>query len=270
MGTTDLSTVTDINELAKFLSDAQLRDLSSSHPVDCIIICASAVLYGAEVLFRTLTDHPSLAKCLVLCGGIGHSTQLLYDAVKQHPRYYQIGDEIMGIPEACVLEQILEKLFDRSKITSGECQILVEDQSTNCGQNALFSRKVLDQAGYKNLKSCIVIQDPTMMLRTKASFEKVYEDSSCPVSFISCPVFVPQIKLSHSGSLEYDTALESSTLWSIPRFLELIMGEIPRLRDDEKGYGPKGRGFIAHVDVPKSVELAWSRLADTFRDFRQI
>ncbi|KAJ5133789.1 hypothetical protein N7526_005154 [Penicillium atrosanguineum] len=113
METADLSTVTDINELAKFLSDAQLQDLSSSHSVDCIIICASAVLYGAEVLFKTLTERPSLAKCLVLCGGIGHSTQLLYDAVKQHPRYSQIGDEIMGIPEACVLEQILEKFFKK-------------------------------------------------------------------------------------------------------------------------------------------------------------
>lgn len=270
METADPSTVVDINELAEFLSDTQLRDLSSSHQVDCIVICASAVLHGAEVLFKTLTENPLLAKCLVLCGGIGHSTQLLYDAVAQHPRYSQIGDAIHGVPEARVLELILNKFFDRSEITKEGCEILIEDQSTNCGQNASLSRKVLDQAGFQSLKTCIVIQDPTMMLRTKASFEKVYEDAAYPVSFISCPVFVPRMKLSHAGILEYDTALGSSILWSKPRFVELIMGEIPRLRDDEKGYGPQGRGFIAHVDVPNSVELAWSRLADKFRDFRQI
>jgi hypothetical protein len=38
------------------------------------------------------------------------------------------------------------------------------------------------------------------------------------------------------------------------------MGEIPRLRDDKDGYGPQGRGFIAHVDVPGHIEAAWSRL----------
>jgi hypothetical protein len=45
------------------------------------------------------------------------------------------------------------------------------------------------------------------------------------------------------------------------RFVSLILGEIPRLRDDERGYGPKGRGFIAHVDVPDGVLAAFSRLA---------
>lgn len=42
----------------------------------------------------------------------------------------------------------------------------------------------------------------------------------------------------------------------------LALGEIPRLRDDENGYGPRGRGFIAHVDIPEAVEAAWRRLAD--------
>ena len=38
------------------------------------------------------------------------------------------------------------------------------------------------------------------------------------------------------------------------------MGEVPRLRDDEHGYGPLGRGFIAHVDVPDEVEFDASLL----------
>lgn len=56
---------------------------------------------------------------------------------------------------------------------------------------------------------------------------------------------------------------ESAPLYgSRERLLSLALGEIPRLRDDENGYGPRGRGFIAHVDIPEKVEAAWRRLAD--------
>lgn len=40
------------------------------------------------------------------------------------------------------------------------------------------------------------------------------------------------------------------------------MGEVPRLRDDAEGYGPLGKGFIAHVEVPPEVEAAWQTLRD--------
>jgi hypothetical protein len=40
------------------------------------------------------------------------------------------------------------------------------------------------------------------------------------------------------------------------------MGEIPRLRDDKEGYGPRGKGFIVHVDIPDEVEEAWRRVKD--------
>lgn len=252
----------DINTIAAYLSDCGLHDLASSPPADCIVVCASEALYGAETIFQTLQDNPGITKCLVLCGGIGHSTQLLYDAVKQHPVYHRIGDDIEGLSEARVLEAILNKFFDRSVMTSQGCQILIEDQSTNCGQNALYSRRVLEDAGFNTAKVCIINQDPTMMLRTRASFVKVYEDAGSFVSFVSFPAFVPRVKISASasGAFEYEALDTASRLWSIDRFLELIMGEIPRIRDDKAGYGPKGRGFIAHVDLPMDVEEAWSRL----------
>ncbi|CAG8384193.1 unnamed protein product [Penicillium salamii] len=261
-------TVADINTLSTFLSDNQ-QDLSTTSPVDCIVICASAVLHGAEVLFKTLHQNPSLTKTLVLCGGIGHSTELLYGAVRAHPKFCRIAKEVQGLPEAEVLEQILNEFYDRSSITQSGCQILIESRSTNCGQNASFCRKVLDDAGLQPA-TCIVIQDPTMMLRTKASFEKAYEDLS--VAIVSCPVFVPLVRL-QSGELEYSDRTSGEPipleqLWSQNRFFELIMGEIPRLRDDGDGYGPRGRGFIPHVDVPDDVEAAWSWLQLTLRGSR--
>ena len=46
--------------------------------------------------------------------------------------------------------------------------------------------------------------------------------------------------------------------------IQLALGEIPRLRDDEQGYGPRGRGYIVHVDIPEEVERAWERLAAAY------
>ena len=44
------------------------------------------------------------------------------------------------------------------------------------------------------------------------------------------------------------------------------MGEIPRLTDDENGYGPKGKGYIAHVDIPDNVEKAFLILKEVYGD----
>jgi hypothetical protein len=44
------------------------------------------------------------------------------------------------------------------------------------------------------------------------------------------------------------------------------MGEIPRLRNDEHGYGPRGAGYIAAVDIPLPVEAAYQRLLEPFGD----
>ncbi|KAJ5246849.1 hypothetical protein N7468_001832 [Penicillium chermesinum] len=187
--------VADINTLSEYLSDCRLRDLNLSPPVDCMIVCASEALYGAETVFQALQDRAGVAKCLVLCGGIGHSTHLLYEAVSHHPRYSRVGDAVRGLPEARVLEVILDGFFERSLIISNGCQILVEDQSTNCGQNAAYSRQVLETAGFHTPSSLVVNQDPTMMLRTRASFEKVYEDLAVPVSVVSYPAFVPKLRL---------------------------------------------------------------------------
>ena len=52
--------------------------------------------------------------------------------------------------------------------------------------------------------------------------------------------------------------------WTLDRFADLVLGELRRLRDDERGYGPRGTGFIDHVDVPPEVEAAASVLAEAF------
>ena len=57
-------------------------------------------------------------------------------------------------------------------------------------------------------------------------------------------------------------APDGRDMWPRDRWISLVMGEVPRLRDDQHGYGPRGRGFIAHVDVPDEVEFAHAALLD--------
>lgn len=53
-------------------------------------------------------------------------------------------------------------------------------------------------------------------------------------------------------------------VWEVDRFISLLLGEIPRLRDDANGYGPAGKDFIDHVDTPQEVEAAWARLCQRY------
>lgn len=253
-------TASDINIVARFLAHEQIENLLSHPPVDCIVICASAVLHQVEKLFQSLERRPTLARTVVLCGGIGHSTPLIYEAIAKSTKYNALAKEVIGLPEARVLEKILERFFDLSTITSSGFKILIEDQSTNCGANALQTRKVLESADVPTPKSCIIIQDPTMALRTVASFEKTYGDMEPAPNFLSCPIFVPEVTVLELELRYSIKEVSGGELWEPSRFFDLIMGEIPRLRDDEAGYGPKGKGFIAHVDIPVVVEDAWQRL----------
>ena len=254
----------DVNLLARFLAHQQVGDLSTCPNVDCIVICASAVLHQATALFRALESRPSLAKTLVLCGGIGHSTPLIYEAVARHPTYSSLAKEADGLPEARVLQLILERHFHVSAITGGGCRILVEDSSTNCGANARESKKVLERDGAVAPKTLVIVQDPTMALRTAAAFEKAYAGSDAVPRIVSFPVFVPQVR-ANSDDLEFVVEdAEVSELWEMRRFLDLLMGELPRL----KRYGPDGTGDIARVVIPANAEEAHVRLSGELKTER--
>lgn len=261
----EATTATDINLISRFLAHSQISSLSQIAPVDCLVLCGSAILHCAETVFSALEARPNLAKTLVICGGIGHSTPHLYEAVAQSPRYATAEwtpDSIHGRPESHVLKMIFERSYDVASIAEAGCKIILEDRSTNCGANASETRKVLEAYNVPTPETFIIVQDPTMSLRTLAAFRKTYADLPNLATFTACPTFVPQVQVV-DGKLEYaisQEGVEPRRLWEMGRFCDLVLGEIPRLRDDSEGYGPKGRGFIDHVDVPGEVERAWTRL----------
>jgi DUF218 domain len=254
------STVTDVNLIASFLAHEQISNLSQAAPADCLVLCGSAILHCAETIFSTLQNRPNLAKTLVICGGIGHSTQFLYNAIANSSKYATFSREIQGLPESRVLNLIFERFYDPDSIARAGCNIIIEEQSTNCGANARQTRKVLEANNISTPKSFIIVQDPTMSQRTLAAFRKTYEELSPPPIFVACPTFVPKVQM-NDGKPEYVVKqVDPAGLWEMGRFCDLVVGEVPRLRDDAQGYGPRGKGFIDHVDIPEEVEEAWRRL----------
>ncbi|GME32425.1 uncharacterized protein LTHEOB_7736 [Neofusicoccum parvum] len=258
----DITEVTqDVNAISTFISREDIPDISKAEPVDCIILCVCSVLHSAETVFTALQARPGLTKTLVLCGGIGHSTRYIYEAVAQHPKFKEIAADVQGLPEAQVLHVLFNRFFASPSLTASGPRILLEDRSTTCATNATEARRLLESHGIAAPTSVLVVQDPTMSRRTVACFDKVYSDVFNPPRFVGCPIFVPLVRPGRDGELAYDVpAVDPDSMWNTDRFLELVMGEVPRLRDDERGYGPSGKGHIVHVDIPLDVERAWTRL----------
>ncbi|KAL8634816.1 MAG: hypothetical protein Q9228_007624, partial [Teloschistes exilis] len=260
-GAMELNTSADLNLVSNFLA---FQKYDSIQPVDCIVLCGSSILHCAETIFSTLRSTPALTSTLVICGGIGHSTPFLYAAMARNPRYAALRNVIEGLPESSVLDIILERDYGKATIEEAGCRIVVETKSANCGANAIETRKILKSLDIPMPKSMLIVQDPTMSLRTQASFQKAYSDVSNPPRFSTFPTFVPKLK-EEGGELVWDVAgVNPAGLWDIERFVDLVLGEVPRLRDDEEGYGPRGKRFIVHVDIPDDIEEAWRRLSKRF------
>jgi uncharacterized SAM-binding protein YcdF (DUF218 family) len=98
---------------------------------------------------------------LLISGGIGHSTVFLYDAVRNDPRYRSLP--VDGRPEAHILADIAHRFWHIPRD-----RIVVEDRSTNCGENARFTREMLAATGIAP-RAGVVLQDPTMQRRTMAT-----------------------------------------------------------------------------------------------------
>jgi len=62
------------------------------------------------------------------------------------------------------------------------------------------------------------------------------------------------------------TNTDIDSIWNEQRYLELIMGETPRLKDDFNGYVPCGKNFIVHVDVSKEIEEHYNMLKALVND----
>ncbi|MGY5956971.1 YdcF family protein [Kosakonia sp. BK9b] len=239
-------TLAAANTLGEWLAQNDFVGKPTPVRADVVILAGNAVIptIDAACALAAAQQTP-----LLISGGVGHSTTFLYSAIARHPRYNKLSTT--GRSEAAILADIARQFWQID-----DQQILVEDKSTNCGENARFSVDMLLTQGMKP-KTAMIVQDPTMQRRTLATFARVSQHCEAAPHWLSWPGFTPQLINTPDGVTFQP---RQRGLWAVERYLSLILGEVPRLRDDVNGYGPNGRDFLVHVDFPDAVEQAWQVL----------
>ena len=178
---------------------------------DCILVLGSHDLRvadrGAELYLQ------GLAPLLIFSGGLGNLTQ-----------------HVWSEPEADQLARIAIK-----KGVPKEA-VLVENRSSNTGENILFTQQLLKNKGL-DPKSFIVVQKPYMERRSYATFKKHWPDKKISVTSIQLPLE------------EYPTEEIS-----LEQVINLMVGDLQRI----KVYPEKG--FQIYQEIPADVWDAYEYL----------
>ena len=99
-----------------------------------------------------------------------------------------------------------------------------------------------------------------MQYRMEAGLKKYVSDN---VKIINYAAYETKVRIDNS-ELVYENDVYG--MWDIKHYITLLMGEIPRLTDDKDGYGPNGKNYIAHVDIPYEVKKAFLELKQEYKD----
>lgn len=241
----------NINILGRFcgvrdvpeLTCAELEKVLGVGQADVMVLFGGSILCGGDVLAQAM--QRGVAKKYVIVGGAGHTTQTL--RVKMRGEFAELETE--GLPEAQVFAKYLKHRY-------GLEADYLECNSTNCGNNITYLLDLLRENGVE-LSSIILSQDASMQRRMDAGMRKHAGD----VRIVNYAVYAAEV-VEKDGALAY--AGDIWGMWDMERYISLLMGEIPRLSDDAEGYGPNGKGFIAHVDIPQPVRAAFEELKKVY------
>ena len=227
----------DIDELTAF----ELMKKYGVEKADVMVLFGGSILAGGDILANAMKNDA--AKKYVIVGGRGHTTASLEE---QFYKLYPDSDKnsiLSEISEAEIFRNYLKHKYSLQPD-------FLEIHSTNCGNNITNLLKLLKE---KNItfKNIIISQDATMQLRMEATLKKYLSENIKIINFAtySAKVCVKDEKLCFENDI--------FGMWDIDRYITLLMGEIARLTDDENGYGPKGTGYTAHIDIPEDVKNAF-------------
>lgn len=211
---------------------------------DVMVLFGGSILAGGDVLAKAIQDR--IASTYIIVGGAGHTTETLRQQVSSE--YPSI--ETANLSEAETFQRYLQEIY--------ECRAdYLETESTNCGNN-ITNLLALLREHHVRCNSIILCQDATMQARMDAGLRKYTGDSVKIINYASYAATVCE----EECGLSYEEEIHG--MWSVDRYINLLMGEIPRLTDDVNGYGPIGKQFIAHVDIPENVKTAFELLKMQF------
>jgi len=178
---------------------------------DCILALGSHDLRVADRAAELYLE--GWAPLVIMSGGLGNLTQ-----------------DMWTVPEADQFAEIAVKRGVPADV------ILVENQSTNTGENILFTQRLLKKKGLEP-HSFIVVQKPYMERRSYATFKKHWPDKELMVTS-------PQMTM-------MDYATDEIPLEKV---INIMAGDLQRI----KLYPAKG--FQIHQDIPPEVWNAYQQL----------
>jgi hypothetical protein len=213
-----------------------------------VVLFGGSPLAGADVFAEAMRRQ--VAEHYIVVGGRGHTTAALHATLSAELPAPPAADA----PEADLLAAYLEHRH-------GLRVDLLERESTNCGNNVEYCLRLMAEHDIAPDR-LVLIQDATMQRRMDAGFRKHLGPRPRLVNFAAYEAVVTAT----GGHLGYARPIRG--MWDVRHYVTLLLGEVRRLTDDEHGYGPRGRDFIAHVDVPDHVRAAFDavrRNLDTAR-----
>lgn len=203
-------------ELAKIVWDYSHMN-HRLEKADCILALGShdtrVAERGAELFLEGLGDT------LIYSGGLGRLTEDMWDRAEA-----EIFSEIavkMGVPEN---------------------KIIIENKSTNTGENILFTRRILEERNL-NFNKFIVVQKPYMERRAYATFKKHWPEKHIMIT---------------SPQLSFEEYCNTSKVEDInmEEVINIMVGDLQRI----KVYAEKG--FQIYQEIPDYVWSAFQQLVD--------
>ncbi len=241
-----------INTLAAFCGVRDLTELTAAclleqtgmAQVDVMVLFGGSILAGGDVLAEGMRQK--LAKHYIIVGGAGHTTDALRVQIRAALPHMERTVQTDALSEAALFDTYLHKKH-------GLRADYLECFSSNCGNNILYLLGLLQEKGIP-CERILLVQDATMQRRMAATLRK----EAPALQVVQYAAYQTTVECVE-GQLRY-AQTPPLGMWDIPRYCNLLMGEIPRLRDDANGYGPNGSGFLAHEDIPPEIEAAFAQL----------
>ena len=240
-----------INTLAAFCGVRDIEELSQSILIknygfaqaDVMVLFGGSILIGGDVFAEAIKNH--VAKTYIIVGGAGHTT----DSLRQKFKNIYPDFDVSNLSEAEIFDEYIKR---RYKLSAD----YLECKSTNCGNNITYLLDLIEENNI-HCQSMILSQDATMQRRMSAGLKK-YRPDILAINYAAYQAYL----VDDGSKLNYQT--EIFGMWDIERYITLLLGEIPRLTDDVNGYGPRGKDFIAHVDIPAEVQLAFEEISKIY------
>ena len=194
-------------------------------PADAILVLCSHDITVAERGARLYLD--GWAPLLIYSGGIGSITKKLW--IEPEADRFAAVAVSLGVPRE---------------------RILIENRSTNTGENVTFTRELLEARGL-DPHTFIVVQKPYMERRSYATFRSRWPEKELIVT---------------SPQVSFDDHLESYSQQSLSEddVVSIIVGDLQRI----KVYGE--RGWQIPQEIPGNVWEAFLELVAAGYDSRLI